>query len=1420
VSIDIRVILVAAVLLVGLASAASAQPLAPRDVPAPLQPWIPWVLKGSEPQRCPVLPDDDDTPLCAWPGALRLELGPAGGRFTQSWEVLAETVVPLPGDGDRWPFDVRTGGQGLAVLGAGESEAPPRVRLGPGRHQLSGSFVWQRLPETLPVPPETGIVSLRLGARELPVPARDQGGALFLGAGPAASGTAEPVEADRLEIDVHRRLVDEVPALLSTRITLKVAGKSREVLLGKPLPGGFVPQALDSALPVRLQDDGRLRVQVRPGAWTVTLEARHETPVASLGRPAPDGPWKQGPEVWVFEARPSLRVVAVENVPAVDPGQTTLPAEWRGLPAYLVNPGATVRLQQRRRGDADPAGDELHLARRMWLDFDGGGYTASDQINGRLSRSWRLDMGRQGALGRVAVGGADQLITRVAPDGLSGIEVRPARVRVTADSRFPDRRFSVPAVGWAHDFQSVNTTLAMPPGWRLLHASGADKVETTWIKRWTLLDLFLVLVVVIATARLFGRWPAAAALVTLVIIAQEPGAPAWIWLVVLVGEALVRALPAGQLRRAAKLYRLVAAVALVIVALPFCVRQARMALHPALDLQEGGYFDLGREMGTAQLAAPAAPPPMEAESTEERKQELADQVKNTGILKIPGAAERKADLEGVLGGIEGGVSGTVGSAFGVGGLRSRAGGAQSAAPAQAVQSVDPNARIQTGPGIPRWQWRQARLTWNGPVERGARLHLWFSPPWLTGLLGLSGAALVAALALLLLRNALSMFGRWLPLVAGLALLAPLLSSAPAQAQPGGPFPPKELLDELRTRLLEKPPCHPDCASFGRLALEAAPDRLRLRLEVHAAAASVVDLPGLAQHFAPSLVQVNGAAASAVRRDGSGRLWLFVPAGAHQVLLEGPLPDRPTVQIAFGRLRPHAVTATLRGFTLAGVAEDGAVGDSLELTRSGARPVAPAPGSEAGAVGQSLPPFVQVQRTLDLGLEWRVHTRVVRLTPPGTAVVLQVPLLVNESVLTPDTKIAVGKVQVNMGPDASEVVWSSTLAERSPITLQAAPATPGTPLAFSEQWQLDLSPVWHAELTGIPPVHQPPRASPRSRQWRPWPGETVTIAVSRPAGVPASTFTIDASQMQLRPGARTTEATLTLSVRSSRGGEHSIRLPAGARLESLKIDGRDQPPTTDGQNVTLPLQPGAQEITLGLRTPDQLGLVYRTPDVVLGAPSVNADLQVNLSADRWLLLVGGPRLGPAVLMWSVLLVLVFVGLFLGRSRLTPLSGRQWVLLGLGFAPLSIWAAAVMVGFLFALGWRRDHFRATRPWLHNLVQLLLAFWTAVALGVLFNAVHEGLLSRPDMDIVGNASSAHELRWYADRAAGPLPRAWVISLPMFAYHLAMLAWALWLAASVLRWSRWAWSCFTEGGLWRPMTGPRPPASQSPPPASAPPT
>jgi hypothetical protein len=29
-------------------------------------------------------------------------------------------------------------------------------------------------------------------------------------------------------------------------------------------------------------------------------------------------------------------------------------------------------------------------------------------------------------------------------------------------------------------------------------------------------------------------------------------------------------------------------------------------------------------------------------------------------------------------------------------------------------------------------------------------------------------------------------------------------------------------------------------------------------------------------------------------------------------------------------------------------------------------------------------------------------------------------------------------------------------------------------------------------------------------------------------------------------------------------------------------------------------------------------------------------------------------------------------------------------------------------------------------------------------------------------------------------------------------MLAWALWLAVSLLNWLKWGWSCFSSNGLW----------------------
>jgi membrane protein YdbS with pleckstrin-like domain len=47
--------------------------------------------------------------------------------------------------------------------------------------------------------------------------------------------------------------------------------------------------------------------------------------------------------------------------------------------------------------------------------------------------------------------------------------------------------------------------------------------------------------------------------------------------------------------------------------------------------------------------------------------------------------------------------------------------------------------------------------------------------------------------------------------------------------------------------------------------------------------------------------------------------------------------------------------------------------------------------------------------------------------------------------------------------------------------------------------------------------------------------------------------------------------------------------------------------------------------------------------------------------------------------------------------------------------------------------------------------------------------------------------------------MPQPWALTLPLFMFRILMLLWALWLAHSLLKWLRWGWRCFSEGGLWK---------------------
>ena len=1390
--------------LLAAARPAVGAPLSPKDVPAPLRPWTAWVLHGHEDAFCPTLAGrgdehEDGGKACAWPARLALSLDEKAGRFTQEWQVFKETWVPLPGGSEHWPLDVRDGGGAAVVV---ESNALPGVTLEPGHHMLSGTFVWDTLPESLPVPPETGLLSLVVRGARVPLPERGGGGEVFL------ERTAVASDEDALDINVHRKVTDEIPLLLGTRVTLSVSGKSREILLGKSLPDGFVPLSIDSPLPVRLEPDSRLRMQVRPGTWTVEIVARHEGPVGALTRPDAQGPWKVGDEVWVFEARPSLRVAAVASVPAIDPQQTTLPDEWKKLPAYAMSPGATMRLEESRRGDADPAPDRLSLSRTLWLDFDGGGYTVSDNITGTMHRGWRMEMNAPGALGRVAMGGRDQLITRLRPSGPAGVEIRQGKVALTADSRLVGEIRDIPAVGWDQDFEQVSASLALPPGWRLFHASGADKVSPTWVKSWTLYDLFLLVLITLATAKLFGWHVGVLSLLALALTFPEDSAPKSVWLAILAGEALLMLLPKpGKLRSLLRIYLAGAWLVFAVAAIPFLIQQIRQGFHPAheqawtamsyesslanldsLSRRVDSYASYGRDEWKAHKQDKSQEvmgnllPEEQLEGLEDAKGEgkpVASLSASGSIKKKPkrGARTAEPDID--------------------------APATPPPAPFQQaqqarksklnVQDYDPNAMVQTGPGLPAWTWRTVNLSWNGPVQRTEHVRLVLIGPRTNLVLMLARVALFALMVFLVLRPPRLGGGWWWRSAAAAgALLLAFLSPAVARA---GELPDSELLDNLRTKLTEEPACAPNCATISRLALDISPRRLRARLEASSASLSAVPLPGGKDQWTPEQVTVDGRPATGLVRTEDGLLFVQLGPGGHVVVLDGALPGRDTVQLSLP-MKPHQVTVKAVGWTVAGVHEDGVADADLQLTR------VQQGGERAGAAlrPNALPPHVRVERTLVLGLRWEVDTTIVRQSPLGSPVVLEVPLLPGESVTTQGIRVAKGKALVNMGAQESQVVWHSTLSEQAALELRAPDAVP-----WVESWRIDASPVWHTVTSGIPPVHQPAEQETRLPEWRPWPGEKLRMDASRPLAVSGQTLTIQGSQLLLTPGLRTADAVLSMQLRSSRGEQHTMTLPAGAELKSVKVNGVLQPVRQNGERVTLPISPGQQRLEIAWREKVGIRTLFQTPAVDLQTASVNSEIRIQMSNERWILLLGGPTMGPSVLWWSMIVALSLIALALGRVALTPLRSRHWVLLGLGLSQVSVAAAAVVAAWLLAFGWRRKHASHHSRHVFDLIQVVLVGLSVAALVILFHAVETGLLRHPSMGVSGNQSTASMLSWFQDRSGPVLARPWVLSVPLLVYRLAMLLWAIWLATSLLRWSHWLWSCFGEGGFWQRLTKPR---------------
>ncbi|HEY6940264.1 MAG TPA: hypothetical protein VI238_02235, partial [Dokdonella sp.] len=555
------------------------------------------------------------------------------------------------------------------------------------------------------------------------------------------------------------------------------------------------------------------------------------------------------------------------------------------------------------------------------------------------------------------------------------------------------------------------------------------------------------------------------------------------------------------------------------------------------------------------------------------------------------------------------------------------------------------------------------------------------------------------------------------------------------------------------------------------------------------------------------LELRRATLDGVAQDGfaraDGALWLVVPRGVHRLELAFvAAADKLSLDFP---LAPPRVEFDGDGWEASGIEDAHLLTGTLALVRARAN------GEQPVGSTQQFAPFVRVERTIDLGLDWSVATVVTRLAPLDGGFAIAVPLLDGEHVTSGAFKVEDARIVVALGDGVRATSWESKLDKSGKLVLVAPPLG-----ERAETWFVQVGPNWHLDASGVPAVAASP-ADERGMhryEFHPLPGEKLELEVTRPEAAQGSSRAIDAVGLVRSVGQRGSDVVLNLRMRASRGGEHAITLPPGAELTGTSRDGQPLNLRLQEGKLSLPLVPGTHAFEIRWRDDEAAGLRVRSPALALGLPAANIDLGIDLPQDRWLLATTGPGPGPAVLYWSELAVALLLAVALGRSPRSPLKAWQWLLLALGFSTFSWFALLVVVAWLFALDLRSR--TAPRHWVaFNLAQIGLPLFTLVALLCLLAAVQAGLLGTPDMAVAGNGSDAHALRWFVDRSSDALPVASAISVPLWTHKVAMLAWALWLATALVGWLRRGFDAWSSTGYWRAAPKPVVDVPQVSPPA-----
>ncbi|MFK8050955.1 MAG: hypothetical protein AB8B81_21185 [Halioglobus sp.] len=1330
---------------------------------APMDQWESWILESHPQQNCPWLMGKNNAKSCIWPGKLSVSANDRGGSFSQTLDIYEKrALVALPGSSDHWPTSVAVDGKPAEII---ERNNRPYVALTAGNHTVTGDFSWSKRPRQLAVPGDIAIIALKVNGKDRAVDRRN--GQLIFS---RKSEVAQVKSNESLGIEVFRLVSDGVPVTMVTHLALSVSGKPREVTFGSVMLAGTALTHLQSNIPARIEADGSMRAQVSPGEYSIKVFSRFvESPDAIATRKLTQE-WPES-EYLSFQSATSIRQVKLSGPVSIDTTQISIPQEWAEYPTYRMVEGESLNIETEFRGDYAPAANQMNVKRDLWLDFSGDGITSLDRIGGRMNKDWRINAAARTNIGRATVDQAPVLIT--VDQGVEGIEVRSPAIQLEAVTR-TESTSGFSASGWDTRADQYSATLHLPPGWRVLHASGIDGVWGTWLSKWDLWDVFLVLIIVSATRKLIGNRVALLAGAAFVIALHETGTPLLIIPVLLLQIALLPVV-SGKIKSMLRAVGVLFAASLALSVIAFAVSTFRVAIYPSLERAQIGtysnnYYDQSR-LEEAQMEAAAA------QDASIMKRATKSMPSSTVKELVVTAQKREKNL----------------------------------------YQVTENDRVQTGPGLPTWIWSSVVFESSSPVPATQNLSIYYSTPMATTIWRVLSVFLVAFYAgIVVLRFArLSQFktedaassgsGSAALSGLGLVLLMGVFNVTDAMAQD---YPPKYLMDQLEARLTKAPICLPDCASLNDGQISVRGTDITIAFSAYADADVVLPLPG--GHGSWMMDSVSEEGVSLPLKRSQNNVFTRLTKGHHELLIKGRMTAE---QVAINLpLAIHNLKVIAPGWVVEGLVNGRARNGTITM-----RALDKNAAKETDTLkADPAPAFVQVNRHFAFGKKWNIQTTVQRVAPHRGAISIPVKLVGNEKLLKDMGVVKDQAIVVQLGHGQQRVSWSSTLEPTEQLRLNAAGGAD-----YIEQWSFTPSSLWRLTYDGIPPVKAQEHNYAFEPVFKPWPGESLVVGVRKPVGVPGDTHTVESAVLTVDAGDKLQLSTLALEIRASLGTNYSLTLPEDAEVLRFSIDGRAMN-TPAANRVKVPLQPGSQSVLIEFQTLADMGLVSRSPEIILPDGATNITVQYTLPRDRWPLYLNGPAIGPAMLFWGVLCVIVLGALALPRLASAtqlemPITLIGWLLLGIGLSTVNSYGVLIIAVMFFLLAARKQLVEpeVLSRFQFNLLQCFIVAWVVLAVLCMIAAIPMGLLSNPEMKVVGNGSGSHFYNYYQDIAGEVIgfPSVTVISVPMLAYRAVMLLWSLWLSTRLIQWAAWAWACYTEKGSWKPKPVPskKTPASES---------